>query len=221
MTYTKRLGPLLALSSMLLVSCSGGEPADAAPADGTPARSTPAAPTSYTLSAGTLVDAELIDTITSRRAQAGQAFTARVVSDVTNAAAMVTIPAGSIVHGTIVEVSPAQNPRSTGTLTLTVSSVTVRGSDYDIEASIDSLRTTEEGRGVEGVDVARVAGGAAAGAIIGRVIGGDAKGAIIGGVAGGAAGAVVSAVMRDVDIVLPAGAHLMLTLLQPLTVAAR
>ncbi len=215
MTYKKRrFGSLLAVSTVLLAACAGGEEADAAPDAG----STPAPPTSYTLESGTLVDAELIDSISSRQAVAGQAFTARVVTDVTSDGNQVAIPAGSIVRGTILEVSPAQNPRSTGTLTLAVSSVTVNGSVYDIAASIDSLRTTDEGRGVEAVDAARVAGGAAAGAILGRVIGGDAKGAIIGGVAGGAAGAVVSVVMRDVDIVLPAGAHLMLTLLQPLTV---
>ncbi len=225
MTYTRRYGPLLAISSMLLAACSGGESADAAPADGTPAertpaRTTPAPPTSYTLGSGTLIDAELIDSISSRRAVAGQAFTARVVENVRSSGDQIAIPAGSIVRGTILEVSPAQNTRSTGTLTLTVTSVTVNGSVYDIDVSIDSLRTTEEGRGVEGVDAARVAGGAAAGAILGRVIGGDAQGAIIGGVAGGAAGAAVSVAMRDVDIVLPPGARLMLTLLQPLTVRA-
>jgi hypothetical protein len=209
----RRFGSLLAVSMTLLAACSGGEEANAAPDVG----STPAPPTSYTLGAGTSVAAELEDSISSRYAQAGQAFTARVVSDVMTGGD-VAIPAGSIVRGTILEVSPAPNPRSTGTLTLTVSSVTVNGSVYDIDASIDSLRTTEEGRGIEGVDAARVAGGAAAGAILGRVIGGDAKGAIIGGVAGGAAGAVVSVVMKDVDVVLPRGELLMLTLLQPLTV---
>jgi hypothetical protein len=219
MTSTRRFGSLLAISSMLLAACSSGETADATPADGTPVRPTPAAPATYTLAAGASIDAELIDSISSRNAQAGQQFSARVAYDVAANGGGVAIPAGSIVRGTILEVTPAPNPRSTGTLTLVVSSVTVRGDSHGIEASIDSLKTTDEGRGVEAVDVARVAGGAAAGAILGRVIGGDAKGAIIGGVAGGAAGAIVSVVMRDVDVVLPPGSHLMLTLLQPLTVS--
>jgi uncharacterized membrane protein len=89
---------------------------------------------------------------------------------------------------------------------------------YPLAASIDSLETMNEGRGIEGVDAARVAGGAAAGAVLGRVIGGDTQGAVIGGVAGGVAGAVVSVVMKDMDIVLPVGSHLMLTLQEPLTV---
>lgn len=148
-------------------------------------------------------------------------FTARVVEDVKTAGGWVAIPAGSTVQGTITAVSSAPNARSAGTLTLAVSSVTVRGKTYDLYASIDSLQTVNQGRGIETVDAARVAGGAAAGAILGRVIGGDSRGTIIGGVAGGAAGAAVSVVMKDMDIVLPAGAHLMLTLKQKLTVMAK
>jgi hypothetical protein len=216
---------VLANALLLFAACSGGEAADAPAASTTAetpdATAQPAPPTTYTLATGTLVDAELLGTISSRDAVAGDVFSARVVRDVTNAAARVAIPAGSLVEGTIIEVSPAQNTRSTGTLTLAIANVAVRGTTYPLEASIDSLETLHEGRGIEAVDAARVAGGAAAGAILGRVIGGDTKGAIIGGVAGGAAGAVVSVIMRDVDIVLPAGSHMMLTLRQPLSVAVR
>ncbi|MGH7569540.1 MAG: glycine zipper domain-containing protein [Gemmatimonadales bacterium] len=180
----------------------------------------PAAPTSYTLAAGTRLDAAVVDSINSRRNKAGDPFTARVVEDVKNAAGRVVIPAGSIVHGTITEVKPAPNPSQTGTLTLAVSSVTVRGATYLVEASIDSLETVHKGRGVEGADAARVGAGAAAGAILGRVIGGNKKGTIIGGVVGAATGAAVSSAVKDVDIILPAGAHLNLTLGKPLTVKA-
>jgi hypothetical protein len=223
-TYAKR--SLVAASLMFLAACSGsGEAADApetpsstetAPVTAAP----PAVPATYTLAVGTSLDAALVDSIHSRIARAGDAFTARVVGDVPGSAAGVAIPAGSVVEGTIVAVSPAQNERSTGTLTLAVSRVSVRGMSYPLVASIDSLDTTHEERGIEGVDAARVAGGAVAGAILGRVIGGDTQGAVIGGVAGGVAGAVVSVVMKDMDIVLPVGSHLMLTLQEPLTVTA-
>ncbi len=215
MTFTTSQGPLLAISLVLLAACTRSESADR------PAGSTAAAPTSYTLTAGTLVDAAITETISSRHGKAGDVFTARVVEDVRNTGGWVAIPAGSTVQGTITEVSPAPNTSSVGTLTLAVSSVTVRGKTYDLYASIDSLETLHQGRGVEGVDAARVAGGAAAGAILGRVIGGDSKGTIIGGVVGGATGAAVSVAMKDMDIVLPAGAHLMLTLKQRLTVMAK
>lgn len=217
MTSTTRYGPL-AVSLAFLAACSTGESADRPAGSGSAAAS--AAPTSYTLAAGTLIDAALTDEISSRHGRAGDAFTAHVVEEVHNAGGRVAIPAGSVVQGSITEVSPAPNTGSTGTLTLAVSRVTVRGTTYDFNASIDSLETVHQGRGIEAVDAARVAGGVAAGAILGRVIGGNSKGTIIGGAVGGAAGAAVSVAMKDMDIVLPAGAHLILTLRQPLTVKA-
>jgi len=219
MTSTTRYGPVLAISLVLLAGCSqGGSPN--VPASSSSGSSS-AASGSYNLAAGTLVDATLTDEISSRHAKAGDAFTASVVEDVKNADGLVAIPAGSTVHGTITEVKAAPNAGATGTLTLAVSSVTVRGKTYDIQASIDSLMTTNKGRGISTMDAARVAGGAAAGAILGRVIGGNATGTIVGGVLGGATGVAVSAAIKDVDIVLPAGTHLILTLKQRLTVAAK
>lgn len=223
-TYAKH--SLVAASLVFLAACSpSGEAADAAEAPSSTEMAPvmaapPAAPTTYTLAVGTVLDAALVDSIHSRVARVGDGFTARVVDDVSGSAAGVAIPSGSVVEGTIVAVSPAQNERSTGTLTLVVSRVSVRGMSYPLEASIDSLETMHEERGIEGVDAARVAGGAVAGAVLGRVIGGDTQGAVIGGVAGGVAGAVVSVVMKDMDIVLPAGSHLMLTLRESLTVSA-
>lgn len=223
-TYAKHA--LVAASLVFLAACSpDSEAADAAEAPGSAdyapvAGDPPAAPTTYTLATGTLLDAALVDSIHSRVARVGDGFTARVVDDVSGSAAGIAIPSGSVVEGTIIAMEPAQNERSTGTLTLAVSRVSVRGMSYPLAASIDSLVTTHEARGIEGVDAARVAGGAVAGAVLGRVIGGDTQGAVIGGVAGGMAGAVVSVVMKDMDIVLPAGSHLMLTLQEPLTVSS-
>ena len=178
----------------------------------------PAAPAALVLPTGTHADMAATDTITSRTAKPGDPFTARVVEDVKNAAGRVVIPAGAVVHGTIADVKPAPNPNTPGTLTLAVSRVTIRGSDYPIEASIDSLETVHKGRGVTTGDAAKVGAGAAAGAILGRVIGGNKRGTIIGGIVGGAVGAGVAQTSKDSDIVLPAGAHINITLTKPLTV---
>src|SRR6266508_1264536 len=68
-------------------------------------RSTPPAPprppAMLRLGAGTKMDIAATDTISSRTAKVGDAFTARVVDDVKNAAGHVVIPAGSVVHGPI------------------------------------------------------------------------------------------------------------------------
>jgi hypothetical protein len=179
----------------------------------------PPPPATKTIAAGTAFDAAVTDTINSRKNHVGDAFTAHVVVDAGASAS--AIPSGAEVHGTIVEVKPAPNPSTPGTLTLAVSSITINGKSYDVEAKIDSLETVRQGRGVTTGDAAKVGAGAVAGAILGRVIGGNKKGTIIGGVVGAAAGAGVAATSKDSDIVLPAGAHIHLTLTKALVVAAR
>jgi len=183
-----------------------------------PAPRVPPAPSTVTLASGSHFDMAATDTITTRTAKVGDPFTARVVEDVRNAAGKVVIPAGSQVNGTVTEVRPNPNPNTPGTLTLAVSSVTIRGTNYPLEASIDSLETVHKGRGITTGDAAKVGAGAAAGAILGRVLGGNKKGTIIGGVVGGAVGAGVAQTSKDSDIVLPAGAHIIVTVTKPLTV---
>jgi hypothetical protein len=178
----------------------------------------PAAPATRTASAGTFVDLAVSDTLSSHFTKVGDGFTASVVTDVKDAQGRVVIPAGSTVHGTVADVKPAPNPRTPGTLTLSLTSVSVGGTTYPIEARIDSLETVRQGRGVTGGDAAKVGVGAAAGAILGRVLGKNTKGAVIGGVVGGAVGAGVAVQSKDADIVLPKGAHINASLTAPLVV---
>jgi len=180
----------------------------------------PRAPAMARLGVGAKMDVAATDTISSRTAKVGDVFTARVVEDVKNATGQVVIPAGSVVHGAITAVKPAPNPRTPGTLTLSVTSVTVRGASYPLDASVDSIETIHKGRGVTSGDAAKVGAGAVAGAVLGRVLGGNKKGTIIGGVVGGIAGAGVASQTKDSDIVLPAGAHIIIRLTKELAVAA-
>ncbi len=178
----------------------------------------PAAPTSYTAAAGTSVPLAVSDTITTRHAKAGDAFTATVSQDVKDAAGHVVIPAGSAVQGTIDAAVPRPNPNSPGRLALSVHSVTVRGTTYPVEGSVVSMDTVEQGRGVTKADVAKVGAGAAAGAIVGKLLGKNTKGALVGGAVGAAAGAGAARASRDIDIVLPKGAGVTIKLDKPLTV---
>jgi hypothetical protein len=179
----------------------------------------PARAATRTLSSGAKFDMAANDTISSRTSKVGETFTAHVVADVKDAAGQVVIPAGAVVNGRITEVKPAPNPRTPGTLTLDVVSVTVGGNTYPIDAHVDSIETVHKGRGVTTGDAAKVGVGAAAGAVLGRVIGGNSKGTIIGGVVGGIAGAGVASTTKDSDIVLPAGAHIIVRLTKDLTVS--
>jgi hypothetical protein len=183
-----------------------------------PTPAAPAAPATRTAAAGTFVDLAVSDTLSSRFTKVGDAFTASVVSDVKDGQGRVVIPAGATVHGSVTEVKHAPNPSTPGTLTLSLTSVTVGGNSYPIEARIDSLETVRQGRGVTGGDAAKVGAGAAAGAILGRVLGKNTKGAVIGGIVGGAVGAGVAVQSKDADIVLPKGAHINASLVSALTV---
>ena len=181
----------------------------------------PAALSSYTLRAGTEVSASADDSITTRHAKAGDAFTATVSESVRDGSGHVVIPAGSQVSGTIVHAEPAPNPRAAGSLDLSITSVNIRGRTYTVEGTVESKDTVMQGRGVTGADAAKVGGGAAIGGIAGRIIGGGKKGTIIGGLAGAAAGAGAASRSRDVDIVLPKGAGMRIRLASALTVPAR
>lgn len=203
-----------ALSLATLVAC---KPTGQA-AETTTSTKTPAARATRTLDAGRHFTMATTETISSKTSKPGDSFTATVVSDVTDDAGRVAIPAGSVVSGTITDVKSAPNPTSPGTLTLAVNSVNVRGRSYPIEASIDSLDTERQGQGVTGGDVAKVGAGAAAGAILGRVIGKNTKGAVIGGIMGGIVGAGIAVQGKDANIVLPAGTHVVVTLGTHLTV---
>ncbi len=171
-----------------------------------------------TLDAGRQFTMATSETISSRSANPGDAFSATVVADVQDAAGRVAIPAGSVVSGTITDVKSAPNPNSSGTLTLAVNSMSVRGKSYQIDASIDSLATERAGRKVSGSDAVKVGVGAAAGAIVGQIIGKNTKGTVIGAVVGAAAGAGYAVATKDSDIRLPAGTHVLVTLNQRLTV---
>jgi hypothetical protein len=105
-------------------------------------------------------------------------------------------------------------------LTLDAVGVQVNGSDRPIVATISGVKTHQQGRGTDATDVAKVAGGTAAGAIVGRVLGGGSKGTIIGGIIGGAVGTQRAVETKDRDVVLPAGTAITIKLDQTLAMAS-
>jgi hypothetical protein len=183
-----------------------------------PPKPAPPKPAPLMLAAGTRVGLTANDSISTRSAHAGDPFTATVSHDVKDATGRVVIPAGSSVSGTVSAAEPAPNPNSTGRIELSVTSVSVRGKSYPIDASVVSKDTVMQGRGVTKADAAKVAGGAVAGAILGKIIGKNTKGAVIGGAAGAAAGAAAARASRDIDVVIPKGAAMTIKLNQSLTV---
>jgi hypothetical protein len=189
------------------------------PQQTSPTPSTPAATTGRSLASGTTIEANTTTQISSRTNKAGETLTATVANDISDSRGRVVVPAGSVVRLTISQIEPAENKgQETGKIVLMPATIEVGGKSYALNASIESVEHRLEGRGVTTGDAAKVGVGAAAGAIAGRVLSGNKKGAIIGGVVGAAVGTGVAMETADRDVVVPAGARIVLKLTEALTV---
>lgn len=180
--------------------------------------STPSTATGRSLAAGATIETNATTQISSRNNKVGETLSATVSSDVTDSRGRVVIPAGSVVKLTISEIAPAESKgQADGKIVLMPSTIEVGGKSYTLNASIESVEHTLQGRGVTAGDAAKVGAGAAVGAIAGRVLSGNKKGAIIGGVVGAAVGTGVAMETADRDVVVPAGAKIVLKLTETLT----
>jgi hypothetical protein len=144
MTFKIARGPLLALCLASLVACRRGEAYDDVAAD-----RFSAVPAIRSLAKGTSVVVALVDAIRSGSAHAGDGFAASLVADARDAAGTVQIPSGTLVRGTITEVTAPSSGTSLGTATLAIGTVEVEGRTYLLDASIGSLEAEDAGRGGE------------------------------------------------------------------------
>ncbi|MEP6571581.1 MAG: hypothetical protein ABJD11_02765 [Gemmatimonadota bacterium] len=183
---------------------------------------TPVAVAPRLVGPGTRVQATIRDSLSSRVNRAGDGFKATVSEDVKDANGRVAIPAGSTIDLSVTDIGAAHSKSATaGKLVIRVNSIRVRGHDYPVTATVDSLSRQFKGHGIGVGEVAKVGGGTAAGAILGRVIGGNTKGAIIGGVVGAAAGTAVAVETAGRDVIVPAGTPMTITLQDTLSIARR
>ena len=176
------------------------------------------APAPASLATGTVIKATMDDSISSRRNKAGQTVTATTTEDLKDGSGRTVIPAGSTVSMTITAIKESENKSDkTGTLTLSVADITVNGRSYGLNAEIDSIARSLQGRKTNEGDIAKVGAGTAVGAVVGRVIGGSTKGAVIGGVIGGAVGTQRAIETKDRDVVVPAGSRIIIRLTEKFT----
>ena len=123
------------------------------------------------------------------------------------------IPAGATVSGTVVNAKKKGRIRGEGELSLTLTSISVRGHTYSIRTS--ALDSTSKGKGKR---TAATTGGAAAGGALIRGLAGGGKGAGIGALVGAGAGFVGGAMTGNKQIEIPAESALSFTLAAPLTI---
>lgn len=166
-----------------------------------PAPKPTAAPTA-TVPAGTGLKVKMETPLNTETAKAGQTWAGTITEAVTIGSAA-PFPAGSVVHGVVQAVEPAEKG-SRAYFVLRVTSIEANGKTHEIGATADSLIAGSTRKR----NVGAVAGGAAAGALLGKAIGGSTKGAVIGGIIGGAAATGAVAASKGFQVDVPAGKEL-------------
>jgi len=169
-----------------------------------------------TLPAGTAIHLALEVTAGSATSRAGDDLTATITDPVV-IRDRVALPAGSRVHGFVIEATAAKRGLAdkAGVLRLAFDKVvTPAGFGAAMTAGL-----TSTGAGSGRQTAAAIGGGAAGGALLGRILGHRARSAAIGTALGGAIGTGVAAGTRGEDVTLPSGAPLIVTLDQRLTIS--
>jgi hypothetical protein len=160
---------------------------------------------------GTEIVANSSVEITTRKNKAGETFTGKIASAVLDGGREV-IPAGALVTFRIVESKPAENKNSQGQLAIQAVSVAIGDHSYPVNAEVSDLQYELRGRGVTAGDAGKVAAGAAIGAVVGQILTKNSTGTVVGGAVGAAAGTAIAIKSADKDIVIPAGARILLKL---------
>jgi hypothetical protein len=158
--------------------------------------------------AGTEFDVRLQKTLSSKTAQIEDRFDATTLVDLRDEEGRVLVPAGSVMRGTIADVTKATRIERKGKLRVTFDRITIKGRSYPMAGSVTQALESE---GIGG-EKAKIGIGAGAGAILGAILGG-AKGALAGILIGG--GGVIAAT-EGTDVDLPAGTILRVRLDSPL-----
>lgn len=161
-----------------------------------PSAPRPAAPATTTVPGGTALKIAMDVALNTETAQQGSPWSGTIKEAVTVGSAA-PFPAGSVVHGVVAAVKPAEKG-SRAFFVLRITSIEANGATHEIGATADSMvagSTTKR-------NVGAIAGSAAAGALIGKAVGGSSKGAVIGGILGGAAatGAVAASKGFQVEV---------------------
>ena len=188
-----------------------------APAPG-PARTLPQAPryARVTVPPGTEIAVTLDTPLGSASSQAGQEFTA-TVSEAIVVGGQVALPAGSRLHGRVVEATPAKRglANKAGSLGLAFDRVSTPGGF----AAPLSATLNVEGEGSGKQTAAIIGGSTAGGALLSRIAG--RRNAARAGLLGAALGTGAAAAVRGHDVDYPAGTALRITASGPITIAVQ
>ncbi|HXB61673.1 MAG TPA: BON domain-containing protein [Acidobacteriaceae bacterium] len=152
----------------------------------------------FTLPAGTVLPIRTTEALSSGTSTQGSPFHGALAADVTDADGNLVLASGTAVTGQVITVQDAAHFKGSSLLSITLTSVSVKGDRLPVSTDPYSL----EGKGRGKNTAEKVGGGAVVGAILGGIFGGG-KGAAIGAAAGGGIGAGANAVTKGQEVSIP------------------
>jgi hypothetical protein len=179
------------------------------------AHPSPSSPKPLVVPAETVISVVLDQAVGSKISTPGQAFSATVQAPV-EVDGRVAIPKGARASGIVKDAKSAGRFKGGAVLSLTLTSISVKNDEYNIETTAPVETSKGKGKRTAGL----VGGGAGGGALIGGLAGGG-KGALIGGLIGAAAGTGGAGLTGNRDITLPAETLLRFKLVEPLEIKHR
>jgi hypothetical protein len=174
-----------------------------------------AANAGFTIPTGSKVVIRMIDSISSEKNKAGDAFVAVLDEPVVQNNVEI-IPKGVDVRGRLASVASAGRVTGSAELGLELTQIYVNGIPYSLTTS----EYEEKGESRTGQTAKRAAVGAGVGALIGAIAGGG-KGAAIGAGVGGGGATAVQVMTKGEKLNVPSETKLEFTLRTPLVIAAK
>jgi len=191
-----------------------GSTSSSGTSSGSPAKSAVReAPKPVVVPADTMITVALDEPLNSKTSETGQNFAATVSAPV-EVDGRLAIPKGARATGVVRDAKSAGKFKGGAVLAISLTSVTVGNSSYDLLTTTHTQTSTGKGKRTAGF----IGGGGAAGALIGGLAGGG-KGAAIGALAGagaGTGGAALSGNNREIS--LPAETPVSFKLTQPVEI---
>ena len=181
----------------------------------------------FTLPIGTVITGELETLLSSKTNQVGDVFRLIVAEPIVVEGTPV-IPRGTVIHGTVKTVEPAERGSKKASMGLEFNALSlISGVNLPIVAS-QSLEGEEEvvdaqieGESKKKRNAALVAGGAAVGAVAGKLLGKGKVETVVGAVTGAAAGTAVAMALKGGEVELKEGTPLTVKLGKALQVPVR
>ncbi len=180
----------------------------------------------WTVPDDTIISVNINGSLSSKTSRVGDRFTATVTAPV-YVNGRTVIPAGAIVEGRVVQVTPARRMGKSGAIAIDFDDLVFpNGSRINIEGNLTSddpetrRRIDEESR-VSGERNGRgavfIGSSGAIGAVLGAITGGS-KGAAVGGILGAGAGAAAVLLSKGEEARVPSGTPFGIQLRQPLVI---